>query len=226
MPSVLKTWKLVLLWLIRSQGLGYGAAFSKVPQRLLDLYPPPVSDELVRRELDSDVGSLGEPRNYLYLRCPERSQQLQPILAVKWTDDPRLCSLRIRLILCKEADASDRVEGFGFRFEAPEGPTGRHSFFHGQLIKLQNANPGSPAWLPDKEPTLPVAAVDEVQLVVVLAIALYGAEVLTRMGAEQSLDLCRAHIGEISTFLSRGASVMEQRQAKAEAEKKRKRKNR
>jgi len=219
MPSPLQTWKHVLLWLVSSQGLSSDAR-SAVSARVLQIYPPAPSTEFVKSELDEREGELGAPSNYLYLRCPERAPDLQPILSVKWTDDPHVCSLRLRLLLCKQGQDWEQVEGLGFRLEAPEGSVGRHSFFHGQLIKLENANPGSPDWLPDKEPTLPLVAANEVQLVAALAVALYGSEVITTMASEQGLALCISHLREVGDYLRQGATEVKQRQAKAGGKKK------
>lgn len=219
MPSPLQTWKHVLLWLVSSQGLSSDAR-SAVSARVLQIYPPAPSTEFVKSELDEDEGELGAPSNYLYLRCPEKAPNLQPIVSVKWTDNPHVCSLRLRLLLCKQGQEREHVEGLGFRLEAPEGAIGRHSFFHGQLIKLENANPGSPDWLPDKEPTLPLVAANEVQLVAALAVALYGAEVVTTMVSERGLALCTSHLRGVADYLRQGATAVTERQAKAGGKKK------
>jgi hypothetical protein len=212
MPSPTETWKRMLLWLLDSQRL---RSDDGVPEQLLRLFPPAATFEVVERALKEDAGSLGSPRDYVYLNPPQRSTELQPIIGIAWTSDPQHCSLRVRLLLCKPGDVENNVEGLGFRFEAPEGPTGRHTYFHAQLFRLENVVPGSPAWLPDKEPTLPLVAGDEVQLVVALAVALYGAEVIAKMADVQDLDLVRTHIDSLATYLQGPAEEVIKRRAKA-----------
>ena len=83
-----------------------------------------------------------------------------------------------------------------------------------QLIKLEGASPGSPHWFPDKEPTIPVAALDEVQLIASLAVGLYGATVLVDMRAESKLDIVRESLEGFTTFLGTGAAAMAERQSR------------
>jgi hypothetical protein len=201
MPATADTWKHILRWLCTTYAPETTAEDVAAAERLTAVFPPISGTAELDRELESVKGKLGDPRDYIYLTKSERVHKYQPILGVSWNNAPAECNLRLRLLLCRPSELDDGIEGLGFRLEAPEGRDGSHSFFHAQLIKLPNSTPARPEWLPDKEPTLPLAARDEVQLVVALAVSLYGAGVLNAMQDAQRLDIVRDRIRTFAEFL-------------------------
>jgi hypothetical protein len=66
----------------------------------------------------------------------------------------------------------------GFRFEPPELQGNRHSYYHSQPCRSMGSKDTADRFAPDvddKEPTLPIAATNAVDLVLCVYLALYGA---------------------------------------------------
>ena len=66
----------------------------------------------------------------------------------------------------------------GFRFEPPEKQGNRHSYYHSQPCRSMGSRDTPDRFAPDvddKEPTLPLAATNAVDLILCVYLALYGA---------------------------------------------------
>lgn len=201
MPSTTETWKHVFQWLCQARASVSSPDGELVDEKLTRAFPPVSGQEEIKRALEGADGTLGEPGNYVYLQRPERSKELQPILGVRWSRADGHYTLRLYLLLCRAPDDRDGIEGLGFRLEVPEDSHGSHSFFHTQLVKVPGDGSGSPSWLPDKEPTMPLAARDEVQLVASLAVCLYGMSIVQEMQGEQKLDIVRETLSGFAASL-------------------------
>jgi hypothetical protein len=129
---------------------------------------------------------------FLMLLPPlEKHHELVPLLHVLYErqeadgDFENACC-RILILLLKE-DKNNLV-GMGFRIESPEmlcqqdeGDFGSHDFYHAQLVrevKDKSNKPifSSPEWLPDKQPSFPLWAVNPVDALLNLVLTLYGAK--------------------------------------------------
>lgn len=110
-----------------------------------------------------------------------RGNRLTPVLAYVYDwDDPRHFSLRVG-IFCEHGG---RARAIGLRFESG---TGRHGFWHAQFIReYDRAKYSLPTelWIPDAEPTIPVAAHSPLQLVFAFLVSMYGLDVLQQIKTE------------------------------------------
>lgn len=93
--------------------------------------------------------------------------------------------LQIRVVMVEQAE-NGIPHGLGFRIESPtstcnrdnQGRTSIHDFYHIQLITNMGYGPnlGLPDWLPCKQPSFPLWAINPVDALLNLILTLYGAK--------------------------------------------------
>jgi hypothetical protein len=139
--------------------------------------------KLEDRRLDFSKG-----RHFMLLPPLEKHSQMVPLLAVYYErqemgGDFEGACCRILVLLLQEEE--NQLVGMGFRIESPEalcqqdeGSFGAHDFYHAQLVREAGYGPdfSSPEWLPDKQPSFPLWAVNPVDALLNLVLTLYGAK--------------------------------------------------
>jgi hypothetical protein len=140
-------------------------------------------------------GDLLEQRRFLWLNAVTAGgAPFVPILSVKWWLGVSVPEVRLRLALFffdDSARPNERVKGFGYRFETPEGTgDGMHDYYHTQLIRgISKAAdfgiPLCPDWLPVVQPALPLHANSPVRLFLAMLVSLYGAKETKKLQAHE-----------------------------------------
>jgi len=130
--------------------------------------------------------------NYLMPLLPlEKDDYLVPWLSISYRQSStpgakfeNACCRIYVLMLGQNEDK--RLFGIGFRIESPEkncqenttdDDTGRHDFYHAQLIKsIRTHGPefDVPDWLPCRQPSFPLWAINPVDALLNLILTLYG----------------------------------------------------
>ena len=134
-----------------------------------------------------------EPDRYLMPLPPlQKDDYLVPLLSISYEHSDRVgakfeeaCCRIYVLMLGKDED--NHLVGIGFRIEGPErncqkdanvSDKGLHDFYHAQLIKrIRTYGPefNVPDWLPCKQPSFPLWAINPVDALLNLILTLYGA---------------------------------------------------
>ena len=139
-------------------------------------------EELEGRRLD-----FSKNNHFMLLPPLEKHSQMVPLLTVQYErheidGDLESACCRITVLLLQEE--KNQLVGMGFRIESPEafcqqgeGALGAHDFYHAQLVREAKYGPkfSSPEWLPDKQPSFPLWAVNPVDALLNLVLTLYGA---------------------------------------------------
>jgi hypothetical protein len=174
-------------------------------ERLSLIYEPLNSNE---RELENLVPSRENPqakwdagaakKKVLYLQPPERGRKLLPILTMEYDFARSIPEVRLKVALYA-LDEEGYLRVLGLRFEAPEGE-GDHDYYHVQFSKgferresfkgdkflkgEELAGSSFPAWIPEKEPTIPISARNSVELLLCVLESLYDDEKLSKFSTE------------------------------------------
>ncbi len=187
MDRDLKTFRDLVLWLFDSHEKPWEYSHEGARKIYLDRLGSmnPISG---REELETflptgdKVQAEFRLNQYLYLNPIEKGGVFVPRINIKcdFGRNHPMVRLRLGLFLTTE----DSLEGFGFRFETPEGRSlerlGRHHYYHAQIIQ----DFGHPernkliGWLPDEQPAFPLDANDPVKLLISLLVSLYGLDYL------------------------------------------------
>lgn len=138
------------------------------------------------REVNTDEIeiNLSEPesRVFLYLPPLEQNAEFVPVLSMQCHLGQKSSSIRIQVMLISYTE-DRRFVGVGFRLESPhlrddsrDGTEGRHEFYHAQLKRSFDWGPpiDSPTWLPETQPSFPIAAQCPITLLICLFLTLYG----------------------------------------------------
>lgn len=118
-------------------------------------------------------------RKFLFMEPVEKGGCMVPVLAISYdfTSAPPTLSLRLALFAL---DDDGGLVAAGFRYETPSGK-GVHAYCHAQLLTSFSKDPCCPrvldlAWVPERQPALPLDAVDPVSLCASMLVSLYGPE--------------------------------------------------
>lgn len=143
---------------------------------------------------DRTKGRLAFPsKRSLLLEADTKGQWKLPVLKVSHDRVGEHEVIRYQVcLMVLDADQGIDVEvagTIGLRFEMPEGPTGKHSYYHAQWCRhfhdLENyAFDGCPPWLPDVHPAIPVVANGPLSLMVAMFVSLYGGDFAKRLARE------------------------------------------
>jgi hypothetical protein len=154
----------------------------RVSRELRDLHEEvakiyaPVNDGSITSFL-TGIHAAKAPSVHLFLRPPPESKIL-PI--VELMGDVEKEQLRARLALFTFSEART-LAGIGFRYETSEGTDSRHDFNHVQLIRAFKKGgaefPQVPAWLPTRQPAIPISAKGPTMMFVNLLVSLYGMKI-------------------------------------------------
>lgn len=103
-------------------------------------------------------------------------------------------------VLLTMFDEDDALQALAIRFETDEGgpesngEIGSHDFCHAQLCRSVSSRTRAttPNWLPDSQPSFPLDAEDQIELVLCMLTSLYGGRhVVERLNATGDLGLRR-----------------------------------
>lgn len=127
-------------------------------------------------------GDLYGRKQFIYLRPiqeDEIADFILPVVSVRYDFQKQPTETCILLALAQMVNGQLRFRGF--RFESPQGETGRHDFYHAQLIRAFVRDeaplnpPESDLWnVPEKQPSFPLNARCPVTLALAFFISLYG----------------------------------------------------
>ncbi len=140
-------------------------------------YPPISTSEVLQAYLPKEGKVAGNFKyHYLWLIPSTHGDRVHPVLYLTYDFSRIIPEVKLRLALFLHHKKDPKA--IGFRFESPEGE-GKHHFYHVQMIygfsKDENFGPNyCPEWLPVKEPTFLLPAVDSVSLVLHLISSIYG----------------------------------------------------
>lgn len=139
-------------------------------------------------------GEIGGPTPLLELKRDERhDQDVLPYLSIH-LDEKHHRVMRFRLVI--GVFNRDQLKGIiGYRFEGPEGE-GRHHYYHAQPIRGLEKGCSLPRinrWFPDKMPTFPLYANNDIELLLALLVSLGGLRALEGLnvrnhGLKQKID--------------------------------------
>ena len=146
---------------------------------------PAISEQIIRQniELQPDVGDIHYGLNqWIFLPAPHDGPLRIPIINFLRDYPKSHFSFQMGVFY---PDPAGKLEnpplGRAWRFEAPEGPDSIHGFFHAQpghaLRTLQAGDVpmrSADTEIPQGQPTFPLDAADEVDLLVCLLLSVYG----------------------------------------------------
>jgi len=114
-----------------------------------------------------------QQRKVLYLPPLDRDSRFVPVLSLEWHLDPTRDSITLRVMLVRTVKGHKKFHGIGFRLESGRG---RHGFYHAQLVRSLGWGPAveCPSWLPERQPSFPLAARCPVTLMLALLLTMYG----------------------------------------------------
>ena len=124
-----------------------------------------------------------DQRRYMFLK-PICDEGILPLLTLQCSDNWQHFSIYVLLM---QLDKSSNLKSLILRFETDEGGNvagkkpGKHDFMHAQLCRAIYgrkkeiiAQASTPEWLPDSQPSFPLDADNQVNLVLCMLISLYG----------------------------------------------------
>jgi hypothetical protein len=128
------------------------------------------------------VGDLNGPSNHwLYLPAPKKGPLRVPLLNFLWDYRENKFSFQVAVYYPHPRPDEHQPLARAWRFESPEGAGSIHEFFHAQpgyalrTLKLGDVPvPSVDQDVPQGQPTFPLDAADELDLLVCLLISIYG----------------------------------------------------
>lgn len=160
---------------------------------------------LLQRAKAGEAVQLGQKDGLIFLQPPDKESALLPILG--FNANLAAGMLRVRLALFTFEEPSSEVVAVGFRFETPEGE-GRHNYHHSQLTRFLEKDsaplPGMPAWFPESQPALMIAARTPYALFLAVLIGLYGLDTIEKKWSAHSIG---QHLEEDRSQLRNGCGV-------------------
>ncbi len=160
-------------------------------------------------------------RKVLYLPPLEKNPTFVPVLSLKCNIGEAIDNIRLRVMLVRCKDADGNLCGIGFRFESPENEQlssqnddqdsstknqpGRHDFYHTQIIQGLGWGPDieCPDWIPETQPSFPLAANDPITLLLCLLLSLYGKKYCWTFVTEYEIFNLRPHLTQIDNWYKR-----------------------
>ena len=155
---------------------------------------------LERNLCSNDDLTLKEDRLFFFLE-PVEDHRILPIVTLHSRND--WVEFRIYALLAMIDRNSSNLEVLALRFETDEGEgrstsdPGSHDFFHAQLCQtiLRGVEATTPAWMPDSQPSFPLDAEDQIQLVLCMLTSVYGGRfVVRKLGRDPS---ARSHLNKV-----------------------------
>ena len=125
----------------------------------------------------SELG-LRDQHRFLFLE-PVVDKMILPLLTLETSN--QWVNFRAYVLLTM-LDQCDGLQALAIRFETDEGVPqttgirGSHDFCHAQLCRYINhrTRATTPSWLPESQPSLPLDAEDQIELVLCMLTSLYG----------------------------------------------------
>ncbi|MCP4602197.1 MAG: hypothetical protein GY847_17055 [Proteobacteria bacterium] len=161
-------------------------------KELSDLFP---DSEAV--EIDFSARS-----KVLYLPPLEKNVDFVPVLQMQCTLDEERTDISLKVMFVRSIKGDEKqLGGLGFRLESGEG---RHDFYHAQLIRDFGWGPAieSPHWLPETQPSFPLAANCPVTLMLCLLLSLYGKKYCWTFVTEHGIFNLESHLKKINEWYS------------------------
>ena len=154
-----------------------------------DLYPPPNERALPSMILSYDDVCMADKKMFLPM-TPTEDWVVFPLVSFQSERNWQKLSI---YVLLATMDGCSGLQSITLRFESPEGiddagiQKSKHGFFHSQFCHTLNGvrKYVSPPWLPDSQPSMPLDAVDNMDLVLCMLVSLYGSKKVKLMLPEE-----------------------------------------
>lgn len=161
------------------------------------------------RRLEGLIGRSTRPEfdllsagRFIYLEPILNGRQMLPVMSIRsnFKPSPPKVRLEVGLFLL---DSRDELCAVGWRFETPEGSTGRHRYHHAQLFTAFHKQeayrlPLCPDWIPIEQPALLLKADDPVTLLMNLVVSVYGYDRLKDVNAGVGGNILKAYMGRVA----------------------------
>jgi hypothetical protein len=157
-----------------------------------------------------------ERNKVLYLPPLEKNPEFVPVLCLKCKLHDTKTVVRLYVMLVSRNENEHQLQGIGFRLESPETmildadnsnvdqviDDGRHDFYHAQLIRSLGWGPpiDCPDWIPETQPSFPVAANCPVTLMLNLLLSLYGKKYCWTFVTEHQIFDLKSYLNEIDQW--------------------------
>jgi hypothetical protein len=176
-------------WNPQRQGRKPSARAQKLRNHLVVPLPPVRETDLEKwfpsrpssDELRVDFSQEGR---VLYLPPLQKNAEFVPILCTKCNVKGNKAEVNLQVMMVRLSDDGRTLQGIGFRLETPSQEEQKetqvkdsiHGFYHAQLIRGFGCGLSveCPDWLPEDQPSFPLAANSPTTLVLCLLLTLYG----------------------------------------------------
>jgi len=152
-------------------------------------------------KIDMDFASHNK---FLYLPPLERKANFVPILQMQCTLKEDQMDVKLRVMFLRSIDDENRIGGLGFRLERGKD---RHSFYHAQFIHdfaairdSRSIDIESLDWLPEGQPSFPLAAKCPITLMLCLLLSLYGKEYCGTFVNDHQIFKLQSYLNEIDNW--------------------------
>ena len=140
-----------------------------------------------------------ERRKVLYLPPLQQDAKFVPVLSLQGNFDEARTEIKLRVMLVCYDENEKKLCGIGFRLDRGEG---RHGFYHAQLIRSlergqyveRGPSVHCPRWLPETQPSFPLAADCPVTLMLCLLLSLYGIKYCWTLVTEHQISGLKSHL--------------------------------
>lgn len=173
----------------------------KTYQQLLPSCPP-----VNEREIEAwlapgetiDV-NFASHNKFLYLPPLEKNTDFVPVMQMRCILNEEQTDVSLRVMFVRNIGDGNRLGGLGFRLESGAG---RHDFYHAQLIRDFGRGQGieGPEWLPETQPSFPLAAKCPVTLILCLLLSLYGKKYCWAFVNEHQIFKLQSYLNEIDNW--------------------------
>ena len=190
----------ILTAFLHDYGSGYGS-FSELYQEFLYTYGlSEIKYGTIDRNLRHEKDLAWKDNKLFFFLEPVERHNLLPIVTMESFND--WVTFRIYTLFVTR-DPQSNLQMLAIRFESDEGDgrsgpnPGAHDFFHAQLCKsiLDRVSATTPEWISDSQPSMPLDADNQVDLILCMLISVYGGRyVISKLGTDAEL---RSHLNRV-----------------------------